>query len=68
MPQRHLLVRNQQNLLKQDAKVIDFDDSFIYDEIGKTTDRRSIPSIALMHREAQVAFTDWMNKTDKIEY
>ena len=53
---------------KQDAKFIDFDDSFIYDEIGKTTDRRSIPAIALMRREAQVAFTDWMNKTDKIEY
>lgn len=53
---------------KQDAKIIDFDDSFIYDEIGKTADMRSIPSIAMMHREAQVAFRDWMNKTDKIEY
>ncbi len=53
---------------KQDAKVIDFDDSFIYDEIDKTADMRSIPSLALMRREAQVAFSDWMKKNDKIEY
>ncbi|MGM9803131.1 MAG: nucleoside deaminase [Muribaculaceae bacterium] len=53
---------------KQDAKIIDFDDSFIYDEIAKTTDHRSIPAIAMMHKEAQVAFEDWMKKTDKIEY
>ena len=53
---------------KQDAKMIDFDDSFIYDEIDKTTDKRSIPAIALMRKAAQKAFTDWMAKTDKIEY
>lgn len=53
---------------KQDAKMIDFDDSFIYDEIEKTTDRRSIPAIALMRKSAQKAFADWMAKADKIEY
>lgn len=53
---------------KQDAKMIDFDDSFIYDEIEKTADRRSIPSIALMRQSAQKAFTDWLAKADKIEY
>ena len=53
---------------KQDAKMIDFDDSFIYDEIEKTTDHRSIPAIALMRKAAQKAFTDWMEKADKIEY
>lgn len=53
---------------KQDAKMIDFDDSFIYDEIEKTTDHRSIPAIALMRKAAQKAFTDWLEKADKIEY
>ncbi len=53
---------------KQDAKMIDFDDSFIYEEIAKTTDRRSIPAIALMRKSAQKAFADWMAKSDKVEY
>ncbi|MBR6286728.1 MAG: xanthine phosphoribosyltransferase [Bacteroidaceae bacterium] len=53
---------------KQDAKVIDFDDQFIYDEIEKTTDNRRIPSIAMMRGEAQRAFEEWTNKTDKVEY
>lgn len=53
---------------KHDAKIIDFDDSFIYDEIGKTSDKRSVPSIAMMRGDAQKAFTDWMQKPDKIEY
>lgn len=53
---------------KQDAKMIDFDDSFIYDEIGKSSEMRSIPSIAMMRKNAQKAFIDWMQKVDKIEY
>ncbi len=53
---------------KQDAKMIDFDDSFIYEEIAKTTDHRSIPSIALMRKQAQAAFTAWTEKSDKVEY
>ena len=44
-------------------------DKFVVDwKIDKTADMRSIPSIALMRREAQVAFSDWMKKNDKIEY
>ncbi len=53
---------------KQDAKMIDFDDSFIYEEIDKSPELRSIPSVAMMHKEAQVAFNDWMRKADRIEY
>lgn len=53
---------------KQDAKIIDFDDQFIYDEIEKSTDHRSIPSIAMMRAEAQKAFQEWKNKQDKVEY
>lgn len=53
---------------KQDAKMIDFDDSFIYEEIDKSPELRSIPSVAMMHKEAQVAFNDWLQKADRIEY
>lgn len=53
---------------KHDAKIIDFDDSFIYDEIGKSSDKRAVPSIAMMRSDAQRAFNDWARKPDKIEY
>lgn len=51
-----------------DAKDIDFDDQFIYDEIDRTADVRSIPSICMMRHEAQVAFREWRLKVDKVEY
>lgn len=51
-----------------DAKDIDFDDQFIYDEIDKSADTRNIPSICVMRHEAQRAFRDWKLKVDKIEY
>lgn len=51
-----------------DAKDIDFDDQFIYDEIDRTADVRSIPSICMMRHEAQAAFREWRLKVDKIEY
>jgi len=51
-----------------DAKGIDFDDQFIYDEIDRTADVRSIPSICMMRHEAQAAFKEWRMKVDKVEY
>ena len=51
-----------------DAKDIDFDDQFIYDEIDKPADSRNIPSICLLRHGAQRAFRDWRLKVDKIEY
>lgn len=51
-----------------DAKDIDFDDQFIYDEIDRTADVRSIPSICMMRHEAQAAFREWRIKVDKVEY
>ena len=53
---------------RDDAKKIGFDDSFIYDEIPKPIDQRSIPTIQIMHNEALEAFKEWENKEDKIEY
>lgn len=51
-----------------DAKDIDFDDQFIYDEIDRSADVRSIPSICMMRHEAQTAFREWRLKVDKVEY
>lgn len=51
-----------------DADEINFGDKFIYDEIALPKSERSVPSIGMMRLEAQKAFRDWRNKTDKIEY
>ena len=53
---------------KEDAKAIDFDDSFIYDEIAKPYAQRAIPCHNLMREEALKGFRAWTEKEDKIEY
>lgn len=53
---------------KQDAEDIDFSDKFIYDEIEKSPSLRAIPMEMMMRDEAQIAFDEWKNKEDKIEY
>lgn len=53
---------------KHDAATIGFDDSFIYEEIALTPDKRRLVSQELLRDEAQQAFRDWMEKTDKVEY
>lgn len=53
---------------KEDAKAIDFDDSFIYQEIEKPYAARAVPAIGFMREKAIAAFEAWSNKTDKIEY
>lgn len=53
---------------KTDAKNIGFDDSFIYDQIALSPDRRSIPAVQILHNEALKAFEQWEQKEDKIEY
>ena len=53
---------------KEDAANIDFDDSFIYEEIPKALGDRSIPFHELMRKEAGEAFTLWREKTDKTLY
>lgn len=53
---------------KTDAKEIGFDDSFIYDEIELTPDRRRLPAEVLLREEAIRAFEAWMEKSDKVEY
>ncbi len=53
---------------KNDAKKVGFDDSFIYQEIGKNIDKRKIPTIQIMRDKAIVAFNNWTEKENKIEY
>lgn len=53
---------------KEDAKAIDFDDSFIYDEIARDYSERSIPCVNFMRDEALAAFRAWTAKPDKVAY
>ena len=53
---------------KTDAKNIGFDDSFIYEELELKPEERRLKSEMLLREEAIVAFENWMNREDKIEY
>lgn len=53
---------------KQDAESINFGDKFIYDEIAKPYEERSIPMTPLMRSDAQKAFRAWQEKEDKMLY
>jgi len=53
---------------KQDAKDIDFDDSFIYEELDQPIEKRKIPTVQILNKEAIQAFNKWREKEDKIEY
>lgn len=53
---------------KDDAKNIDFDDSFIYDGIALSPTKRKKPSEQMLREEAIKTFEDWAKKNDKIEY
>ncbi len=53
---------------REDAKRVDFDDSFIYDQIPLDPESRSIPSIQILREEAIATFEMWSDKEDKILY
>ena len=53
---------------REDAKKIDFDDSFIYSEFQKNMNERKIPIFQMMRNEALKAFELWEKKKDKIKY
>lgn len=53
---------------KKDAKAIDFDDSFIYDQLELDHADRSIRCEHFMNKEALEAFRKWDMKNDKVEY
>ena len=53
---------------KKDARDIDFADDFIYEELDKPIDRRSVPFINLLRKEALHSFKLWSEKEDRIDY
>lgn len=53
---------------KADAAQIGFDDRFIYDELQLPLAQRHLPMIQLMPKEASIAFQEWVEKSDKVEY
>lgn len=53
---------------KADAKAINFDDSFIYDQLELDYDRRSIRCEHFLRDEALGSFRKWAAKEDKVAY
>ncbi|MBN1820031.1 MAG: nucleoside deaminase, partial [Prolixibacteraceae bacterium] len=53
---------------REDAAEINFDDQFIYDEIGKTPNDRKIQFLQIGREEAIKVFDKWKVKEDKTEY
>ena len=53
---------------KQDARSINFDDSFIYDQIALDYSERAIPCVNFMREEALAGFKAWVEKVDKVLY
>ena len=53
---------------KEDAKAINFDDSFIYEQIALPYSQRAIPTQSLMRESALQGFRLWSEKEDKILY
>jgi len=51
-----------------DASKIGFDDSFIYQELGRPYAQRSIPMVQLMREQALAAFRAWQDKSNKVPY
>lgn len=53
---------------RQDAESIGFDDNFIYMELAQPDNKRTIPIRMMLRDEAQIAFREWMKKSDKVGY
>jgi len=53
---------------KQDAAEVGFDDSFLYVEVKKPIEDRTIPTAQLLPEQAIVSFHIWCKRTEKIEY
>ena len=53
---------------RKDARDIDFADDFIYEELDRPLDERTVPIIPLLRDEALISFRMWMAKEDKKEY
>lgn len=52
----------------EDAAAIGFDDSFLYEEICRPIERRSMPERRMLAEEAKAVFDEWAAKPDKTPY
>ena len=53
---------------RKDARVIEFADDFIYEELDRPMDARTVPIIPMLRDEALESFRLWSEKEDKTEY
>lgn len=53
---------------RADAAAVQFDDDFIYHEIVKPLEMRTVPIRPLLRDEALMVFAEWTAKIDKIRY
>ena len=53
---------------RKDARAVDFADDFIYEELDRPMNERTVPIIPLLRDEAQESFRLWTEKTDKTAY
>lgn len=53
---------------RKDAADIQFADDFIYEELERPLETRTVPIIPLLRDEALVTFRRWSEKADKREY
>lgn len=53
---------------RDDAAAIGFDDSFFYDELGRSSEARKVPMISMLAEEAKAAFREWAASSSKIAY
>lgn len=53
---------------KEDARIIGFDDAFIYEEMGLDTTSRKIKTAQVGREIALEVFELWQNKQDRIDY
>jgi guanine deaminase len=53
---------------QQEAAKAGFDDAFLYEELRRSSDHRSIPSFQLLQSEAWEAFATWIAVPTKVDY
>ena len=53
---------------RKDARDIDFADDFIYEELDRPLEERTVPIVPLLRDEALQSFRLWSEKEDKTEY
>ncbi len=53
---------------RSDAAAIGFDDELIYEELRRPLENRSIAMEQVLHKEARMAFEEWLKNEEKVRY